>query len=86
MELKVLRWLHEEEATGVQYLEVSALTQRSYWSCNFMHQSCLSVSYNMRIWHYPSRVSGYDSMLLYYKRSRLLSAEAEYIDGIVCLF
>lgn len=22
VELKVLRWLHEEEATGVQYLEV----------------------------------------------------------------
>lgn len=24
VELKVLRWLHEEEATGVQYLEVRA--------------------------------------------------------------
>ncbi len=30
MEVKVLRWLHEEEATGVQYLEVPLCSSVSY--------------------------------------------------------
>lgn len=38
VEVKVLRWLHDEEATGVQYLEVSAChvlpAKRSLSSCN----------------------------------------------------
>ncbi len=37
MEVKVLRWLHEEEATGVQYLEVPHLC------CVFLYLAYLTA-------------------------------------------